>query len=106
MLFCSALSGAFLDVLVDALMVVQSKKDEEDGSETLQSLSWACMGAGGMFGSLVGGYLTEYMHPRYSFLTYSIFGLIVMLLGIKLSAKAEIDESDEKKETKSFIVQF
>jgi hypothetical protein len=35
MLFCSALSGAFLDVLVDALMVVQSKKDEEDGSETL-----------------------------------------------------------------------
>ena len=57
-----------------------------------------------MFGSLVGGYLTEYMHPRYSFLAYSIFGIIVMVLGIRLSPKAEIDESDEKKETKSFIV--
>ena len=64
------------------------------------------MGSGGVFGSLVGGYLTEYMHPRYSFLAYSIFGIIVMVLGIRLSPKAEIDESDEKKETKSFIVQF
>ena len=59
-----------------------------------------------MFGSLVGGYLTEYMHPRYSFLAYSLFGLIVMVLGIRLSPKAEFDESDEKKETKSFIRQF
>ena len=64
------------------------------------------MGAGGVFGSLVGGYLTEYMDPRYSFLAYSVFGLIVMVLGIRLSPKAEFDESDEKKETKSFIVQF
>ena len=64
------------------------------------------MGAGGVFGSLVGGYLTEYMHPRYSFWAYSLFGLIVMVLGIRLSPKAEFDESDEKKETKSFIRQF
>jgi hypothetical protein len=44
------------------------------------------------------------MHPKYSFLAYSIFGLIVMLLGIRLSPKAEIDESDEKKVTQNFIV--
>ena len=64
------------------------------------------MGAGGVFGSLVGAYLTEYMHPRFSFLAYSIFGLIVMVLGIRLSPKAEFDESNEnlKKETKSFVV--
>ena len=34
-LFLSSLSGAFLDVLVDALMVVQSRLDEQDGSEDL-----------------------------------------------------------------------
>lgn len=31
--FLSKLSGAFLDVIVDALMVVHSKLDQEDGSE-------------------------------------------------------------------------
>lgn len=31
--FLSRLSGAFLDVIVDALMVIYSKLDEEDGSE-------------------------------------------------------------------------
>lgn len=31
--FLARLSGAFLDVIVDALMVVHSKQDKEDGSE-------------------------------------------------------------------------
>lgn len=34
-LFCASLSGAFLDVIVDALMVSQSRLDTEDGSEQL-----------------------------------------------------------------------
>lgn len=33
--FLRLLSGAFLDVIVDALMVVYSKQDEDDGSEEL-----------------------------------------------------------------------
>ena len=35
MCFLANLSGAFLDVIVDALMVVQSRKDKDDGSEML-----------------------------------------------------------------------
>lgn len=33
--FFSRLSGAFLDVIVDALMVIHSKADKNDGSEQL-----------------------------------------------------------------------
>jgi MFS family permease len=107
LLFLSALSGAYLDVLVDALMVIQSRQDEEEGSEQLQSLSWAALGAGGMTGSLVGAYVTEYLHPKWSFLAYSIFGLIVMLLGFNLNPKVEVEEGESReKERKSLGSEF
>ena len=89
LLFLASLSGAYLDVLVDALMVIQSRQDAEEGSEQLQSLSWGAMGFGGMVGSLLGGYMTEFYHPKYSFLAYSLIGLIVMILGINLDKAAE-----------------
>lgn len=39
------------------------------------------MGVGGMFSSVVGAYITQYHHPKYTFLIYSLYGLIVMYLG-------------------------
>ena len=96
LLFLTSLSGAYLDVIVDALMVVESRQDSDDGSEQLSSLSWGAMGAGGMFGSLIGAYVTEYSHPKYSFLTYSIFGLIVMILGLNLDSSAQEDPEAKK----------
>jgi uncharacterized membrane protein YfcA len=53
------------------------------------------MGAGGIFGSLAGGFLTQNYHPKYSFLIYSIFGLIVMLLGYNLNKNADCDNEDD-----------
>lgn len=96
MFFLANLSGAYLDVLVDALMVIQSRKDEEDGSEQLQSLSWGAMGAGGMTGSLIAGFLTENYHPKWSFLLYSLYGMIVVLLGLNLDKEAEEDDEEEQ----------
>lgn len=103
LMFLASLSGAYLDVLVDALMVTQSRLDEKDGSEQLQTLSWGAMGAGGMFGSLLGAIVTEHYHPKWSFLAYSIFGLIVMILGVLLDKNVEIDEEEDSKPSKSFI---
>ena len=93
-MFLSRLSGAFLDVIVDALMVVYSKQDEEDGSEELQSLSWGALGVGGMFSSIAGAYLTQYHHPKYTYLIYSFYGLIVMYLGLNLSKDDELSSDD------------
>ena len=79
---CVNFSHAFADVIVDAMMVQQSRNDAEDGSEQLSSLSWGAMGAGGIFGSLVGGYITEKYHPKWIYLLYSIFGFITFVLGL------------------------
>ena len=98
MFFLANLSGAYLDVLVDALMVIQSRKDEEDGSEQLQSLSWGAMGAGGMTGSLVAGFLTENYHPKWCFFWYSWMGLVVTITACFLTKESERDRVAEEEE--------
>lgn len=96
LLFCSSLTGAYLDVIVDAMMVTYSRIDEEDGSEQLQSLSWISLGAGGIFGSLFGGFMTQSMHPKWGFLLYSLYGLVVMGLGLMLKEEGGKVESHKK----------
>ena len=58
------------------------------------------MGAGGICGSLAGGFLTQNYHPKYSFLIYSVFGLIVMLLGFNLNKTADGDTEEDTKKVK------
>jgi uncharacterized membrane protein YfcA len=58
------------------------------------------MGAGGICGSLAGGFLTQNYHPKYSFLIYSIFGLIVMLLGFNLNKSTDSDKEEDTKKDK------
>ena len=53
------------------------------------------MGLGGICGSLLGGYITEYAEPSAAFLVYSLFGLVVAFLGASLPADIEADESLE-----------
>ena len=48
-------SGAVMDVVVDGLMVIMSRKDPSFGSEDLQTYSWLNYGFGGVTGCLVGG---------------------------------------------------
>eukprot|EP00347_Sterkiella_histriomuscorum_P010122 403377520 len=74
-LFIIALNSAFTDVVVDALMVTQSKKDSENGSENLQTLSWVMLAIGGVLGSLCSSYFTEYLQPSQTFASLSILGL-------------------------------
>lgn len=57
-------------------------------------MSWGALGVGGMFSSVAGAYLTQYYHPKYTYLIYSVYGLIVMFLGINLSKDDESTEDD------------
>jgi len=58
LLFLSNLSVAMMDVIVDSLMVIQSRHYPEGGSEELQTFSWCMMGVGGIVGSLAAAILT------------------------------------------------
>ena len=56
-------SGAVMDVVVDGLMVIMSRKDPSFGSEDLQTYSWLNYGFGGVTGCLVGGLILQYYEP-------------------------------------------
>ena len=89
MLFFNALSSAFVDVVVDALMVTQSRVDPDHGSDELQGLSWCMLSIGGIIGSLLSAMYTSQLHPRYAFLTCSLIGLIMIAVGLNMDIAIE-----------------
>lgn len=95
LLMISSLSIAAMDVIIDSLMVVQSRKDPELGSEELQSFSWVCLGFGGIVGSLVAGMLTENYNPSYCFFTSSITALLLTVCSWCLSHQVERGDDHE-----------
>ena len=99
----TSLTIAFSNVVVDAIVCIQSRKDPVHGSQDLMSLAWIANGIGGVLGCLLGGFLTEKLHPKYSYLIFSIMGLILVASGINLSANAErveqvVEEGEEQGE--------
>jgi len=84
-----SLSVAGMDVIVDSLMVIQSRKFPQNGSEELQSYSWVCLSLGGIVGSLVAAILTQNYHPSYSFLAISVPSLILTIVSFKLTREIE-----------------
>ena len=87
------LSGAVMDVVVDGLMVVQQRNDPENGSENLQSFCWSFLAIGGVIGSLCGGYITEYIDPRWAYAVMAVFGFAVMTAGILMDSHLEQDSN-------------
>ena len=85
----AAMSEAFVNVVADAIMCVQARKDPEHGSQDLIAFSWLATGIGGILGSFASGILTQYYHPKYSFMLYSFMGLVVAVNGMYLTEESE-----------------
>ena len=56
--FFMNLASAFMDVVVDGLMVMQARRDTANGSQNLQTFSWQLLGLGGIIGGVAGGVIT------------------------------------------------
>ena len=48
-----------MDVIVDAIMVMQAKRDPKKGSQELQSFSWLVSGISMVIVGSIGAYLTS-----------------------------------------------
>ena len=72
-------SEAVVNVVTDAVLCIEARKDAENGSKNLFSVAWVATALGGIIGGVLGGYFTEYSHPKYIFLMYSIMGLLISI---------------------------
>ena len=83
------LSQAFMDVVVDGLMVMESRKDPKQGSVDLQTFSWAMFGVGGTLFGILGGFLLEHTSAKVIFFVTAVLGLILGISGFALDSNLE-----------------
>lgn len=88
LLFVSSLNTAFNNVVVDALLVSEARKDKR-GSEYLQSYSWLVLSIGAGLGSVGAAFLTEYFYVRHAFLICAIIHLSLCAAGYHLNSSLE-----------------
>ena len=89
LLFSASFSMAFSNVPIDAVLVVQSRKDPYLGSQDLFSIAWLANGIAGVIGCVIAAYVCEDFHPKWAFLIYGCWGLVLLITSFFLSAEAE-----------------
>ncbi|CDW82904.1 folate-biopterin transporter family [Stylonychia lemnae] len=92
-----AVNIAFNDAMIDALMVMQARKDPFYGSQNLNSFTWTWLSIGGITGSISAGFLTQYLNPHISFTICGILGLMIMTLSIMMNKTVEQENQGQQK---------
>jgi MFS family permease len=90
----NSLGGAVMDVVVDGMMVINSRKDPTSGSEELQAYSWGFYGLGGIAGCLGSGFLLDDTNgnvpqPYWCFAIMAFFGASVGISGLFIDKSLE-----------------
>jgi predicted MFS family arabinose efflux permease len=93
LLFLMNFSVAVMDVVIDSLMVCQSRLDPDYGAEDLNTLAWTMVGFGGIVGSVAGGLINEHSSPRFCYLFTAGLGFFTMLLAVLMNK--QIENADE-----------
>ena len=89
LLTINALNSAFFNVVVNALMVAQSRKDIKNGSSDLQVYAWSLVAIGGILGSVLSAFFTQYLTPKDSFLLCLILSLGITMAGFLINSDIE-----------------
>lgn len=88
----ASMSEAFTNVVSDAIMVIQSRKDKYYGSQDFVTLMYLSTGFGGVVGCIFAGLMTQYFHPKWCFFWYSFIGIIVSIAACRLTKESEKDK--------------
>ena len=67
LLSLSNISIAGMDLIVEALMVMQAKRDPTCGAQELQSFSWFIRSLSSVLFGILCAYLTSYYSPHWTF---------------------------------------
>lgn len=97
-LTAACFTEAFVNVVADAIMVIQARKDPVNGSQNLVSFSYFSISIGSIVGCLLSGYIIQYSHPKYVYLIYSFMGLFVSFSGLCLSPISEKDTTESEED--------
>mmetsp|Transcript_17214 Transcript_17214/g.23231 ORF Transcript_17214/g.23231 Transcript_17214/m.23231 type:complete len:381 (-) Transcript_17214:117-1259(-) len=89
---------AFIDLIREAVMVSQARKDPSQGAEELQSFSWTALGFGGLSGSILAAFLTEAEDLRYCFFAAGALLSILFIASLRMSTQAEVEERTTQSE--------
>jgi drug/metabolite transporter (DMT)-like permease len=92
LLFTASFAMAFGNVVIDAILVVQQRNDPENGSQDLFSIAYLFQGLGGVTGCIIAAFMTQDYHPKYGFLAFAIWGLILTISSCFLSSEAEMEQ--------------
>lgn len=98
-LMLGSMSEAFTNVVSDAIMVIQSRRDKRYGSQDFVSLMFLATGIGGVIGCIFAGLVTQYSHPKWCFFSYAFLGIIVSLFACRLTPESERDQVVEDGES-------
>ena len=93
-----SISKSFLDVVTDAIMVIQARKDKDYGSQDFVTLLYLNAGFVGVIGSIFGGFMTQNYHPKWCFLSYSVMGLVIAFFAACLTKESEKDSTETDEE--------
>lgn len=86
LLTINALNSAFFNVVVNALMVAQSRRDLKNGSSDLQVYAWSLVAIGGICGSIFSAFFTEYLTPNDSFILCLFLSLGITMAGFLINS--------------------
>lgn len=100
------LGGAFSDVLVDAL-VVKNSREQEEGSSALQSWCWSMLSIGGICGTLFGSIIVGKADSIVLFYLMMFMPLLVVIVGFRLyepDSSFVFDLSSLKRQVKAVLI--
>lgn len=87
----ASLGLTYSDVIVDSLMVIQSRRYPENGSEDLTAFSWTFMAIGGLVGSIAAGIITQLFYAKLCFIISAAISLLIAALATRLNFQLEIE---------------